>query len=306
VIERNRGVLLLDVDVARILVDRGSVRGVRLQAGPGGTEPPARDVFAPIVVSAVDIKRTFLEMLDAEHVPARWRRRVQAFTMASPLFVVYLVLDRDLRAEGFPNRNWSVIDCDDLDSMAASYECGQLPSQRWAWVTSASLKDPDNPRLCRPGQTNLQIITGAPSRHDFWDVDGALTRGPQYEVRKRQLRDSAVELAERAIPGIGTAIVYEETATPITLERYLRSTGGTSYGIAATPRQFGIARPGTGTPVRGLFLAGASTRTGHGITGTMLGGVEAASAIIGERADEVVRLRRMPTTHAAPTRELVT
>ena len=160
--------------------------------------------------------------------------------MAQPLFIVYLVLDRDLRAEGMPNRNWSVIDCDDLDSMAASFACGQLPSQRWAWITSASLKDPNNPRLCRPGQTNLQIVTGAPASHDFWDVDAALTQGPRYQERKRQLRDRAIESAERAIPGIGAAIAYEETATSIMLERYLRSTGGTSYGIAATPRQFGI------------------------------------------------------------------
>ena len=209
------------------------------------------------------------------------------------------MLDRDLRAEGVPNRNFSVIDCDDIDSMAASFDCGQLPSQRWAWITSASLKDPDNPRLCRPGQTNLQIITGAPASHDFWAVDAALTRGARYQERKRQLRDQAIASAERAIPGISTAIAYEETATPITLERYLRSTGGTSYGIAATPRQFGIGRPAARTAIHGLFLAGASTRTGHGITGTMLGGVEAASAIIGERADEIVRPQRMPPNAAA-------
>ena len=56
---------------------------------------------------------------------------------------------------------------------------------------------------------------------------------------------------------------------------------------------------------RGLFLAGASTRTGHGITGTMLGGVEVASAIIGERADEIVPTQRMPAKAAAPQQELV-
>ena len=305
VIERNGGELLVDTDVSSIMVDGGAVRGVSVEAGPGGTEPRARELFAPTVVSAVDIKRTFLELIDAGNVPGRLRRRVRAFTMAQPLFIVYLVLDRDLRAEGTPNRNWSVIDCDDLDSMALSLERGQLPSQRWAWITSASLKDPDNPRLCRPGQTNLQIVTGAPASHDFWDVDAVLTRGSHYQERKRQLRDRAIESAERAIPGIGAAIAYEETATPITLERYLRSTDGTSYGIAATPRQFGIGRPAARTSIRGLFLAGASTRTGHGITGTMLGGVEAASAIIGERANEIVRLQRVPPKATAPQEELV-
>ncbi|HUO72260.1 MAG TPA: NAD(P)/FAD-dependent oxidoreductase [Solirubrobacteraceae bacterium] len=305
VIERNGGELLLDTDVYAIIVDGGAVRGVRVRPGPGGSEPRARELFAPTVVSAVDIKRTFGELLDAEHVPDRLRRRVRAFTMAHPLFIVYLVLDRDLRAEGVPNRNFSVIDCDDIDSMAASFERGQLPAQRWAWITSASLKDPENPRLCRPGQTNLQIVMPAPASHDYWDVDPELTRGPRYEERKQALRDRAIESAERAIPGIGAAIAYEETATPISLERHLRSTGGTSYGIAATPRQFGIGRPAPRTPIHGLFLAGASTRSGHGITGTMLGGVEAASAIIGERADEIVRPQRTPPKAPAPERQLV-
>ena len=305
VIRGNGGELLLDTEVSQILADDGAVRGVRIEAGPGGTEPRAQELYARTVVSAIDIKRTFLELLDAEQVPARWRRRVRAFTMALPLFMVYLVLNRDLRAEGMPNRNWSVIDCDDIDSMATSLEFGQLPSQRLAWITSASLKDPENARLCRPGQTNLQIITSAPASHDFWDVGSDLTRGPRYQERKRQLRDRLVQSAERAIPGIGAAIAYEETATPITLERYLRSSGGTSYGIAGTRRQTGIGRPGSRTPISGLFLAGASTRTGHGITGTMLGGVEAASAIIGERADEIVHTKPTRPKSEAPRPELV-
>jgi all-trans-retinol 13,14-reductase len=288
VIRDNGGELVLDTEVSQILVDGGAVRGVRVVPGLGGTEPHARELTAKLIVSAIDIKRTFLELLDAEHVPTRWRRRVRSFTMTLPYFIVYVVLDRDLRGEGMPNRNWHVIDCDDIDSAVASLERGQLPSQRWTFITCTSLKDPNNPRLCRPGQSNLQIIAGAPASHDFWDVAPDLTRGRRYQQRKRLLRDRAVESAERAIPGIGGAIAYEEAATPITLERYMRSTGGTAFGIEATPSQFGIRRPGTRTPINGLFLAGASTRTGSGVTGTLLGGVAAASAVIGERADEIM------------------
>jgi len=48
--------------------------------------------------------------------------------MALPLFVVYAILDRDLRAEGMPSRNWSVIDCDDLDGLYATvYEESATP-----------------------------------------------------------------------------------------------------------------------------------------------------------------------------------
>jgi phytoene dehydrogenase-like protein len=36
--------------------------------------------------------------------------------------------------------------------------------------------------------------------------------------------------------------------------------------------------------VPGLFLVGASTRSGHGITGVMAGGIATASAILGTSA----------------------
>ena len=284
VIREHGGQLLLDLEVDRILVQDGAVDGVRLRPGPGGTSPPVEELHAPVVISNADLKRTFLELLAPDVVPGRLRRRVRRFEMAAPLFIVYLVIDRDLRAEGMPNRNWAVIDYDDLESMYAAYARGQLPSQQSVWITSASLKDPTNPRLCRPGQTNLQLMSIAPASHAFWDVGEDLVAGPRYQERKHQLRDRLVAAAERAIPGLAEAIAYEEAATPISLERHLGSSGGTSYGIAATPRQFGIPRPGPRTPIDGLFLAGASTRSGHGITGTMFGGVEAASAVLGRSA----------------------
>ena len=296
VIARHGGELLLDVEATRILLEGGAVRGVRVAPGPAGRDLDVEELRAPVVVAAGDVKRTFLELLGPDQVPARLRRRVRNFEMAAPLFAVYLVLDRDLRAEGMPNRNWSVIDCDDIDSMYAAWRHGQLPAQQWTWITSASLKDPGNPRLCRPGQTNLQIMTGAPASRAFWDVGPNLERGAGYAQRKRELRDRAVRHAERAIPGLADAIAYEDAATPITLERYLGSTGGTSYGIAATPGQFGLMRPGAKTPIGGLFLAGASTRTAHGITGAMHGGAVAAKAVM-----EAEARHREPAAEPVPT-----
>jgi phytoene dehydrogenase-like protein len=84
--------------------------------------------------------------------------------------------------------------------------------------------------------------------------------------------------------------VFREAATPITHTRYTESTGGTSYGIAATPSQFLHNRPGTRTPVRGLLLAGASTRAGHGIAGAMMSGVHAAGAVTGHMPVRGARL----------------
>jgi all-trans-retinol 13,14-reductase len=289
VIEERGGKLLLDLEVERILVRDGAVDGVRLAPGPGGTSPPAAELRAPVVISNADLKRTFSELLPRDAVPDRLLRRVHGYELAMPLFIVYLVIDRDLRAEGTPNHNWAVIESDDLEAQYAACARGELPPGQGVWITSASLKDPGNPRLCRPGQTNLQLMSVAPASHAFWDVGEDLRAGPDYQRRKGEMRDRLVSAAERAIPGLGEAVAYSEAATPVSLERHLGSSGGTSYGIAATPRQFGMHRPGPRTHVDGLYLAGASTRTGHGITGTMLGGIAAASAVLGRSALQAVQ-----------------
>jgi len=72
-------------------------------------------------------------------------------------------------------------------------------------------------------------------------------------------------------------------ATPLTHARFTGSSGGTSYGLAMTPQQFLHRRPGAGTDIKGLYLCGASTRTAHGIAGTMLSGVLAAAKVVGTR-----------------------
>jgi phytoene dehydrogenase-like protein len=88
-----------------------------------------------------------------------------------------------------------------------------------------------------------------------------------------------ISKAEKVFPGLTERIVFQESATPHTQNRYTRASGGTSYGLAATPQQFMEHRPGYRGPVPGLYLAGASTRSGHGILGALSSGVQAARAV---------------------------
>ena len=75
-------------------------------------------------------------------------------------------------------------------------------------------------------------------------------------------------------------IVHVETATPLSQERYTRSTGGTSYGYVHSPEQSGTNRPQHRTEIDGLWLVGANTASGHGVAGTMVGGVTCAGEIL--------------------------
>lgn len=295
VIRAHRGEVILRTPVEQIVVERGAVRGVRLRPPlPERRRGVPEVINAPVVVSNADLKRTVLELVGEEHWPAETVARTRGYEMTLPLFVVYLVLDRDLRAEGHPNTNVWMFPDDDFDRAYGELLSGRVPTDPFAYLTFASLKDPGNERLCRPGQTNLQAMTLVPGDHAFWGVHGGPAAGERYRrndvyrARKAEIADRVVAAGERALPGLRDAIVYQEEATPITHERFVRSSGGTSYGIAATPEQFLFHRPAAPTEIPGLFLCGASTIRGHGIAGVMVGGLWAAAAALGESVDALV------------------
>lgn len=301
VIRRNRGELLFGVEVGQILVDRGRVRGVRIRnASPDVAPEPEQDVLAPVVVSAVSVQQTYLRLLPPDAVAPRLLRQVRGYDMPLPVAVIYLILNRDLAAEGYPNANQTVSAGIDIETAYAIAQAGAMPQAGFALVWVASLADPHNPRLCQPGQTNLQVMGIAPARHDWWGIAPGSGMTERYAARKRQMRDQLVALAERIIPDLSASIIHEETSTPITDERYTRSPDGVSYGPAFTPRQ-AFRRLGPTGAVKGLYLAGASVRPFHGLVGTLHTGVAAAAAITGIPTAELLTSGKQAPTEPAAT-----
>lgn len=282
-VEDAGGQLRLRTRVDRILVENGSVAGVTFTNKHLG----ACTVRAPVVISNADLKKTVLELVGAAEFPPAYVERVRKFEMALPLFVVYLGLDIPPDALPYGNVNRWSFGSTDLDGEYDRIASGRMPEKPFLYVATASRKDPCNARLAPPGHTNLQLMTVCPADLAFWGItaaelaDGSYRVNGQYMAVKQRLTHQLVAEAGKVIPGLSSHIVFCEAATPMTHTRYTGSTGGTSYGIAALPSQFLQQRPGTRTPVRGLLLAGASTRAGHGIAGAMMSGVHAAGAVMG-------------------------
>jgi len=284
--------------VERVRLEAGRVRGVRLEGG--------EEIDAPVVVSNADLKRTVLELVGAEHFAPATSERVRGFRMSLPLFTLYLALDVNLGARGVPNTNYWIWGSYDIDGLYDTIERGSLPEVPLAYLSFASLKDPTNPHLAPEGSTNLQIMTLVPREYAFWHAErgpaegGRYHRDPEYRRVKAQLVERLFDAAERVLPGLREHVAWKESASPLTQERFTRSTGGTSYGIEWAVDQQGPLRLGPETEVRGLYLCGASTPSGHGIANVMRSGVLAAGAVLetdliaairaGERIGDPARL----------------
>jgi all-trans-retinol 13,14-reductase len=204
--------------------------------------------------------------------------------MTLGLVCAYVVVDVDLA--GGPNTNFHVFPDYDLEGMYARLDAGEAGPSSAAYVSLASRKDPGNAHLCPPGHTNFQVMTLAPRGYAFWGVGegpaegGRYRREAAYRQAKEELAARLLDAAEGVLGPFRDHVVHLETATPVSQERYTHSTGGTSYGYLHSPAQSGPNRPAHRTEIDGLWLVGANTASGHGIAGTMVGGVRCAGEIL--------------------------
>jgi phytoene dehydrogenase-like protein len=281
-VEALGGTIHLRRGISKILVEGGRAVGVRTE-GKRGDE---REVRAKVVVSNADLKRTYTELLGPEHAPAAALSRARELEMAAAIFITFLGVEADMRAKGMGACNYWQFDHFDMEAFYQRQREAAVPDPKVAYITSASLKEPGNPHHAPPGVTSVEVMTILPGKADKWgfrDADALgwdYKRNEDYQALKRAVEDNLIDRLERLFPGTREHIVFRESATPLTHTRYTRASDGSGYGIACTPEQFMQKRPGYRSAVPGLYLCGASTRSGHGIVGTMLSGRAASHTIL--------------------------
>ncbi len=278
-IEAHGGSIHLRCGIEEILVEDGRAVGIRTEKRKGG----AREIRARAVLSNADLKRTMLELLGPEHLPSEWVERAQGFEMGGAIFITFLGVTADMRALGMGASNYWCYDGYDFEAFYNEPldADGQLTT-RGCYITSATLKDPDTPGHAPEGVTSVEVMTLVPGRADLWGVaedqidSGRYRKDAGYNATKQRIEDDMVVRLDRLFPGSGDTVVFKESATPVSHTRYTRASDGTGYGLACTPEQFLKKRPGYRGPVDGMYLAGASTRAGHGIVGAMTSGRHSA------------------------------
>jgi phytoene dehydrogenase-like protein len=246
------GELLLGVPVTRILADRRRVVGVELTGG--------QRIRAPVVISNVDARETFGEMLGSNHVPITYRRRLQRMAVSPSMVVLYAATDLDVASFEVPHdvtlsTRWG----NEQSGAASPEEIAELS------ILIPTLKDRS---LAPPGEHLVILKAVAPGS---WDGSGA---GGVFA-------DRMLELAERILPGLRQHLTFVYESPPGTGSGTRLRLVGPIYGWATTPRQIGVRRLPQETPVAGLFLAGHWSQPAHGLVPVMVSGIRVARIVLG-------------------------
>jgi phytoene dehydrogenase-like protein len=245
--------------VARVVVRDGRARGVELSDGSS--------LRARVVVSNADPKRTFLGLCDPADLPARFRGAIRAYRCQGASFKLNLALSglpalAGRRSPGDEHRGLIQVTLPlaEMDRQQDDARRGIPAVDPHLEVCFPTVHDPS---LAPEG--GHVVTVGARSQPYALVGDG-------WDVIRDRVADRVVEQLGRFFPDLPGMVVGREALSPLDLERRLALTGGHHLHGDMLPDQLFLLRPVRGAagyraPIRGLYLCGAGTHPGGGVTG---------------------------------------
>jgi phytoene dehydrogenase-like protein len=250
-----------DAEVDRVLTRAGRAVGVRLISG--------EEVRATRVVSNADPKRTFLTLCDREDLPGEFAARIEAYRCMGTSIKINLAVSELPFVQGLPQDGVQPYHTGimELNPFMADMDFQQ------AQAVQGVAADPAHIELCFP---TVHDPTLAPEGKHIVTID---VNSQPYTLRDATWDDIKDDRADRAIatiaehfPKLPDLIEHRQVVTPLDMERLMALTGGHALHGDMAPDQLLFLRPVRGwadyrTPIRGLYLCGAGTHPGGGVSG---------------------------------------
>ena len=248
-------------------VERVDVRGDR---AVGVVLADGREVRARRTLSNADPKRTFGSLVDPAALPDEFVARLAAYRCEGASLKVNLAVAELPRMRGYDEGagvrayHRGLIQLTkplaDLDADQAGARAGEPAIDPHIEMCVPTVHDPS---LAPPGH---HVVTLGVRSQPF-----TLADEPWDAIRDRVV-DRVIDQVGRLFPNLPSSILHREILTPLDLERRLALTGGHHLHGDMAPDQLLFLRPVRGyadhrTPIRGLYLCGAGTHPGGGVTG---------------------------------------
>ncbi|MEM9402342.1 MAG: NAD(P)/FAD-dependent oxidoreductase [Pseudomonadota bacterium] len=264
------GKIRTDAEVARIRVTDNRATGVELANGDV--------VNAKLVVSNLDIKRTFLDVMDENDVPSSVLRRAEQFKIRGSSGKLNIALDGMPRFPALPEDSPLTLGhmhfTDTLDRLERAYD--DWKDDRWSAdpYTDTLIPSQYDPTLAPPGKHMMSVfVQYCPVEPDGgWDAN-----------KKQAFADTVIRQIDDYAPGFKDLVLHAEIRTPKELEEEVGLTEGNIFQGELTFDQLLFNRPFPGLsqyrgPAKGLYLCGSSNHPGGGVMGAP--GANAAREIL--------------------------
>ncbi|MGH9908083.1 MAG: phytoene desaturase family protein, partial [Pyrinomonadaceae bacterium] len=259
-------------EVERVEVNGDKVSKVLLRSG--------EQIETRAVVSNADPRTTFLKLVDPTDLDPNFLLKIRNYRAVGSAAKINLALSS---LPSFPSLNGNDANAKlsgrihigpDIDYLERAFDAakyGDFSPAPYLDLTIPSLSD--NSLAPKGAQVMSIHVQFAPYnlKHGDWNS------------RREEFGDRVVEVLSQYAPDIKGLIVARQVITPLDLEETYGLSGGHIMHGEQSLDQFFAFRPLIGwaryrTPIRGLYLCGAGTHPGGGITGGP--GMNAAREII--------------------------
>lgn len=252
------GELRTEAGVEKIRVANGKAIGVALDSG--------EEIDARLVVSALDVKRTFLSCMDESDVDGSFYQRVKHFKARGSSGKLNIALDGRPTFPALPEgSSLYTSDIHFLDSMQ------RMERAYDDWKAGTWSKDPYidmimptmvDPTMAPPGKHFMSCFV----QYCPYQVEG---RGWTNEERD-EFGKTVIDQIANYSPDFKDLILHVEIRTPQDIEEQVGITEGNIFHGELTMDQLMFNRPVPGfaqyrTPVRQLYMCGSSTHPGGGV-----------------------------------------
>jgi phytoene dehydrogenase-like protein len=249
----------VNASVARVIVKNGRATGVALQNGD--------ELEANVVISSLDPKRTFLQMVDPSLLPDEMVSAIRKFNIRGSSGKVNLALDAlpNLACwpgEG-PHLRGAISISPSLDYLEKAYDdakYGNFSQRPYIDMIIPSMIDPD---MAPPGKHVMScFVQYAPYQ----------LREGTWEEKREAFGDAVVDTLSEYIPNLKDIILYRQVMTPWDMEQVAGLSQGNIFHGELSLSQLFFLRPAPGlaqyrTPIKGYWQCGSGTHPGGGITG---------------------------------------
>ncbi len=248
------GHVFLRTEVKKLDIRDGRVKGVVV--GPTKGSGEEHYITCNAVICNASVIHLMEDLVPPEERPVEYVEKLKKMEPSLSSGVLFLGLDTPLQDKfKYEGLHWYVPDpdsrildgCFEPETIEDTMFTGYGP----VYIAPQSIQDPG---AAPAGKGTIVGISPAVYKpKDFW------------RKNKRKLEDAMIDRVAKYIPWVKDYIVWRESATSATVERFTRNYRGAWYGWASIPEQSNLRRLGRKTPFSNLWLAGHWTQPGPGV-----------------------------------------
>jgi phytoene dehydrogenase-like protein len=269
--------IALDAPVARVLVKGGAAVGVALESG--------ETVLGRAVVANVGPRILYDRLMDPADLPAGFARRVAGYKVGSGTFRMNVALSELPDFACLPGKSVAehhqsgIIIAPTLDYMDQAYRDARQFGWSKAPIVEMLIPSTVDDSLAPPGRHVASLFC-----QQFAPI---LPDARSWDDEREAAADHIIETVDAYAPNFKASVLGRMILSPLDLERTFGLAGGDIMHGAMSLDQLWAARPFLGHgdyrgPVKGLYMCGAGTHPGGGVTGAP--GHNAAREVLADRS----------------------